>query len=157
MNLNLVMLIGRITRDAESKVTPSGQNVVNFSIATNSVWVDKNQQKQESTEFHNLVFWGKRGEALAPYLTKGKLVMVDGELKTRSWVGQDGQKKYRTEIFVKNLQFGPRASGEGAFMANKEDGAKEEKDDIVEDLPIIQAGSDDSPFEEDIEGDEIPF
>jgi single-strand DNA-binding protein len=56
MNLNLVMLIGRITRDAESKVTPSGQNVVNFSIATNSVWVDKNQQKQERTEFHNLVF-----------------------------------------------------------------------------------------------------
>ena len=103
MNLNLVMLIGRITRDAESKVTPSGQNVVNFSIATNSVWVDKNQQKQESTEFHNLVFWGKRGEALASYLTKGKLVMVDGELKTRSWVGQDGQKKYRTEIFVKNF------------------------------------------------------
>jgi single-strand DNA-binding protein len=55
MNLNLVMLIGRITRDAESKVTPGGQNVVNFSIATNSVWMDKNNQKQESTEFHNLV------------------------------------------------------------------------------------------------------
>jgi len=103
------------------------------------------------------VFWGKRGEALAPYLTKGKLVMIDGELKTRSWVGQDGQKKSRTEIFVKNLQFGPRASNDGGFMASKDDTAKEEKDDIVEDLPIIQAGSDDSPFEEDLEGDEIPF
>ncbi|MDD3156015.1 MAG: single-stranded DNA-binding protein [Candidatus Pacebacteria bacterium] len=84
MNLNLVMLIGRITRDAESKVVPSGQTVVNFSLATNSVWFDKNQQKQESTEFHNIVFWGKRAEAVAPYLNKGKLVMIEGELRTSS-------------------------------------------------------------------------
>ena len=158
MNLNLVMLIGRITRDAESKVTPGGQNVVNFSIATNSVWMDKNNQKQESTEFHNLVLWGKRGETLAPYLTKGKLVMIEGELRTRSWVGQDSQKKYRTEIFVKNLQFGPRASNDGSFApSNDSPIAKEEKDPVEEDLPVIQAGSEDSPFEEDLEGDEIPF
>ena len=158
MNLNLVMLIGRITRDAESKVTPGGQNVVNFSIATNSVWMDKNNQKQESTEFHNLVLWGKRGEALAPYLTKGKLIMIDGELRTRSWTGQDSQKKYRTEIFVKNLQFGPRTGGDNGFVQNNDSPmAKEEKNPIEEDLPVIQAGSEDSPFEEDLEGDEIPF
>lgn len=156
MNLNLVMLIGRITRDAESKVTPGGQTVVNFSIATNSVWIDKNQQKQESTEFHNLVLWGKRGEVLAPYLTKGKLVMVEGELRTRSWLSPDNQKRFRTEIFVKNLQLGPRGVSDGNFTASK-DNKEGMGDKIEEDLPIIQAGSDDSPFEEDLEGDEIPF
>lgn len=157
MNLNFVMLIGRITRDAESKVTPSGQTVVNFSIATNSVWIDKNQQKQESTEFHNLVLWGKRGEALSAYLTKGKLVMIEGELRTRSWVGQDNQKKFRTEIFVKNLQFGPRNTGDSNFAPTKSDSDMVDNKAIEEDLPIIQAGSEDSPFEEDLEGDEIPF
>lgn len=157
MNLNLVMLIGRITRDAESKVTPSGQNVVNFSIATNSVWVDKNQQKQERTEFHNLVFWGKRGEVLAPYLTKGKLVFVEGELRTSSWVGQDNQKKFRTEIFVKNLQFGPRATQDDGFVSSHNEADKEQKDDQDENIPVIQVGRDDNPFEEDLEGDEIPF
>jgi len=157
MNLNSVMLIGRITRDAESKVTPSGQNVVNFSIATNSVWVDKNQQKQERTEFHNLVFWGKRGEALSPYLTKGKLVFIEGELRTSSWVGQDNQKKFRTEVFVKNLQFGPRATNDGAFASPRNDADAEQKDTHDEEIPTIQVGSEDSPFEEDLEGDEIPF
>jgi len=156
MNLNLVMLIGRITRDAESKVVPSGQTVVNFSLATNSVWFDKNQQKQESTEFHNIVFWGKRAEALAPYLNKGKLVMIEGELRTSSWVGQDNQKKYRTEVFVKNLQLAPRASNVGSFEESKSS-ENVKKEEIEEDLPVIQDGDDVNPFEEDLEGDEIPF
>ncbi len=156
MNLNLVMLIGRITRDAESKVVPSGQTVVNFSLATNSVWFDKNQQKQESTEFHNIVFWGKRAEALAPYLNKGKLVMIEGELRTSSWVGQDNQKKYRTEVFVKNLQLAPRASNVEPFESNKAN-ENTKKEEIEEDLPVIQDGDDVNPFEDDLEGDEIPF
>ena len=83
--------------------------------------------------------------------------MIEGELKTRSWVGQDNQKKFRTEIFVKNLQFGPRASADGGFVAPKEIEEDKQGKNIEEDLPIIQAGSEDSPFEEDLEGDEIPF
>lgn len=156
MNLNLVILIGRITRDAESKVVPSGQTVVNFSLATNSVWFDKDQQKQESTQFHNIVFWGKKAEAVAPYLKKGTLVMIEGKLRNSSWVGQDNQKKYRTEVFVKNLQLAPRALNVDSFETNKsnEDTKKEE---IEEDLPVIQDGDDVNPFEEDLEGDEIPF
>jgi single-strand DNA-binding protein len=119
--------------------------------------VDKNQQKQERTEFHNLVFWGKRGEALSPYLTKGKLVFIEGELRTSSWVGQDNQKKFRTEVFVKNLQFGPRATNDGAFASPRNDADAEQKDTHDEEIPTIQVGSEDSPFEEDLEGDEIPF
>lgn len=156
MNLNLVMLIGRITRDAESKVVSNGQTVVKFSLATNSVWFDKNKQKQESTEFHNIVFWGKRAEALAPYLNKGKLVMIEGELRTSSWVGQDNQKKYRTEVFVKNLQLAPRSSNVGSFDNGKID-ENTNKKEIEEDLPVIQDGDDVNPFEDDLEGDEIPF
>lgn len=152
------MLIGRITKDAEVKMTPGGQAVANFGLATNNVWVDKAGQKQESTEFHNLVLWGKRAEALGPYLTKGKLVLIQGTLRNRSWLGTDNQKKWKTEIFVSDIQFGPRSSNDGAGFAPKTADNKEEIDEMKEELPVITADeAADSPFESDIEGDEIPF
>jgi single-strand DNA-binding protein len=103
------MLIGRLTRDPEMRYTPSGAAVTNFSIATNSYGSDASGEKKEYTDFHNIVAWniGKRNlaEICAQFLKKGSLVYVEGRLQTRSWEGQDGQKKSRTEIRVTDVEF----------------------------------------------------
>jgi len=114
MNLNKVYLIGRLTQDPEVKSIPSGQNVASFSLATNRVWNDQSGQKQEQVEFHNIVVWRKLADIAGQYLKKGQLLMVEGRLQTRNWVGQDGVKRYRTEIVAENFQMGPKASGTSA-------------------------------------------
>lgn len=120
MNLNKAFVLGRLTRDPESRSTPSGQQVCNFSIATSRVWNDQNtHQRQEKTEFHNIVTWGRLAEIAGQYLTKGALVLVEGRIETRSWDDQTGQKKYRTEIIAENMQMGPRTQGTGAPMQNQ--------------------------------------
>src|SRR3989344_8193298 len=98
MNLNKVFLIGNITRDLELKSLPSGQAVVNFGLATNRMWKDKAGAPQKQTEFHNVVMFGRLAEIAKQYLQKGSMIMVEGRLQTRSWEGQDGQKKQRKEI-----------------------------------------------------------
>ena len=105
------MLIGNLTRDPELKSLPSGVKVTSIALATNRSWKKEDGSKQESTEFHNAVAFGKPAELIAQYCKKGSSLYVDGRLQTRSWDGTDGQKKYRTEIVVENFQFGPRASG----------------------------------------------
>lgn len=112
MNLNKVFLIGRLAADPEARTTPSGQQVVTLRIATNRVWNDKNNQKQEQVEFHSIVAWGRLAEIAQKYLFKGQLAMFEGRLQTRSWQGQDGVKRYRTEIVAENLQLGPKASNQ---------------------------------------------
>lgn len=113
MNLNKVILIGRLTQDPEARTTPSGQNVTTLNIATNRVWTDASGRK-EATEFHRVVAWGKLGDIASNYLKKGALVMIEGRLQTRSWDDkQTGQKRYMTEIIAENLQMGPRAAGAG--------------------------------------------
>jgi len=111
MNLNKVFLIGRLAADPEARTTQTGQTVVTLRIATNRVWNDKNNQKQEQVEFHSVVAWGRLAEIAQKYLLKGQLAMFEGRLQTRSWQGQDGVKRYRTEIVAENLQLGPKASG----------------------------------------------
>lgn len=103
MDLNKVMIIGRLTRDPEAKTTPQGIAVTNFSVATGRVWKDQQGQQKESTEFHNVVAWRRLAEICAQYLTKGKQVYIEGHLQTRNWDGQDGQKRYRTEIVADNM------------------------------------------------------
>jgi len=103
MNLNRAMIIGNLTRDPEARSTPSGQNVANFSVATNRVWKDQQGQRQEKTEYHNIVAWGKLADICTQYLGKGRKVYVEGRLQTRDWEGQDGVKKYRTEIVAENM------------------------------------------------------
>ena len=103
MNLNKVMLIGNLTRDPEIKNTPSGQTVATFSIATNLVWTDSSGQKQERAEFHNIVVWRKLAEICGQYLHKGSKVYIEGRLQTRDWTGNDGVKRYRTEIIAENM------------------------------------------------------
>lgn len=103
MNLNKAMIIGNLTQDPESKTTPSGQTVATFSVATNLVWTDQNGQKQQRAEYHNIVAWRKLAEICAEYLKKGSKVFIEGRLQTRNWEGQDGVKRYRTEIVADNM------------------------------------------------------
>lgn len=111
MNLNKVIIIGRLTQDPEAKTTPSGQNVSTLNIATNRVWTDAAAGRKEATEFHRVVAWGKLGDIASNYLKKGALVMIEGRLQTRSWDDKtSGQKRYMTEIIAENLQMGPRPS-----------------------------------------------
>lgn len=116
MDLNKVMLIGRLTRDPELRTTPSGVNVCQVGIATSYVYTNQQTgQKVENTEFHNVVMWRKLGEIAAQYLKKGAQVFIEGRLQTRSWDAQDGQKRYRTEIIADNMimlqRAGSSASG----------------------------------------------
>lgn len=146
MSLNKVMLIGNLTRDPEAKTTPSGQQVTSFSVATNRAWTSPSGEKQERSEFHNIVAWGKLAEIASKYLAKGRRVYVDGRLQTRDWTGQDGVKRYRTEIIAENFIMLDRAGGqaEGPFTPNSG--------------PAQDTGGD-QPFppEEEIQLENIPF
>lgn len=103
MNLNKAMIIGNLTRDPELRNTPSGQTVASFSVATNFVWTDQSGQQQKKTEFHNIIAWRKLAEICAKYLHKGSKIFVEGRLQTTDWTGQDGVKRYRTEIVLENM------------------------------------------------------
>jgi single-strand DNA-binding protein len=103
MNLNRAMIIGNLTRDPEVRTTPNGQSVCNFSVATSSQWTDASGQKQERTEYHNIVAWAKLADICGQYLGKGRKVYVEGRLQTREWEAQDGSKRNRTEIVAENM------------------------------------------------------
>jgi len=106
MSINRVTLLGRLGGDPELKYTPNGQAVCNFSLATSESWTDKNNgQKQERTEWHRIVVWGKLGELCNQYLEKGRQALVEGKIATRSWETEDGSKRYSTEIIASNIQF----------------------------------------------------
>lgn len=111
MNLNKVQLIGRLTRDPELRTTPSGQTVTSISIATNRTWNDKSGQKQEKSEFHNIVLWGRLAEIAGQYLTKGQEAYFEGRLETRSYTGKDGVERKTTDIVAEQMQMGSRAQG----------------------------------------------
>ncbi|HEU0080865.1 MAG TPA: single-stranded DNA-binding protein [Candidatus Paceibacterota bacterium] len=115
MYLNKALIVGNLTRDPELKALPSGMQVASLSIATNRVWKDKEGKRQESTDFHNVVVFGRQAETSAQYLKKGQQVMVEGRIQTRSWDDKSsGEKKYRTEIVADRVQFGFKSGGSGA-------------------------------------------
>lgn len=103
--VNKVILIGNLGRDPEVRFTPSGQAVANFTIATNDSWTDKQGQKQERTEWHRIVVWGKLAELCGEYLSKGRQCFVEGRLQTREWTDKEGKKNYTTEVVAQNVQF----------------------------------------------------
>ena len=104
MDLNKVMIIGRLVRDPETRTTPTGQNVTSFSVATGYSYTDKQGQKKEQTEFHNVVAWGKLGDIVAQYMKKGRQIYIEGRLQTQSWDDKtSGQKRYRTEIVATDM------------------------------------------------------
>jgi len=108
ISLNKATIIGNLTRDPESKALPSGITVVNFSIATNRNWKDKEGNKKEEVQFHNCVSFGKQADTIAQYVKKGQQLMVEGRIQTRSWEVEGG-KRYATEIMVEQFQFGAKA------------------------------------------------
>jgi len=119
MYINKAMIFGNLTRDPELRALPSGMNVVNFSVATNRTYKDRDGKKQEQADFHNVVVFGRQADIVNQYLKKGSSVFVEGRMQTRSWE-KDGEKKYRTEVVADRVQFGPKGSGGGARSTGAE-------------------------------------
>ncbi len=148
MYLNKALLIGNLTRDPEVKALPSGVQVASFSLATNRVWKDKNGAKQESVDFHNIVVFGRQAETVSQYLRKGSSVLVEGRMQTRSWDGQDGVKKYRTEVVADRVQFGPKREGGSNQSSSAPSQAVAEGKDALDTIeyPEDEINPDDIPF-----------
>jgi single-strand DNA-binding protein len=111
MNVNKVILVGRLTRDPDVRTTSSGQTVTTVGVATNNFWTDKSGQKQEKTEFHNVILWGRLAEIAGQYLTKGQEAYFEGRLQSRAYTGKDGIEKKVTEVVAENMQLGSRPQG----------------------------------------------
>ena len=109
--MNKVILIGRLGKDPELSYTQSGTARCRVSLATTDTYKDRNGDKKEDTEWHNLVIWGSRGETFVKYLSKGSYVVIEGKIVTRSWDDNDGQRRYMTEIVVQQFEFGPKTDG----------------------------------------------
>ncbi len=160
MYLNKAFIIGNLTRDPELRSLPSGIGVASFSVATNRVFKDKNGARQEATDFHNIVVFGRQAETVSQYLKKGSSVLVEGRIQTRSWDAQDGQKKYRTEIVADRVQFGPRMGGgttgnRGGEASAASSAGQGASDAASVDKPI---GADTIEYpSEEINPDDIPF
>jgi single-strand DNA-binding protein len=146
MYINKAFVYGNLTRDPELKALPSGSQVVNFGLATNRTYKDKDGQKQEATEFHNIVAFGRSAELIAQYMKKGRPLFVEGRIQTRSWESE-GQKKYRTEIVVENFQFGDGGKGGGASGASK----------VAEEQPSPKEADEIQYPDEEINPEDIPF
>jgi single-strand DNA-binding protein len=144
MNLNKVIIVGRLTQDPEKRSIPdSGISVTSFSVATNSYFKNKAGEKQDKTEFHNLVMFGNLADIASQYLKKGSLALFEGRLQTRTWDDKDGNKRYRTEIVAESMQLGPRSEGgasrneESSSSKTREIPVIDEDDEInVEDIPF---------------------
>ena len=104
-SVNRVFLVGNLGKDPELRFTPGGQAVANFSLATSDTWTDKQGQKQERTEWHRIVVWGKLAETCGEYLKKGRQVCVEGRLQTREWTDKENRKNYTTEVVAQNVTF----------------------------------------------------
>lgn len=114
MNVNKVILVGRLTRDPEVRTTPGGQTVATVGVATNDYWTDKNGQRQERTEFHTVVLWGRSAEIAGQYLTKGQEAYFEGRLQSRTYTDKAGVERKVTDIVATSMQLGSRPQGAGA-------------------------------------------
>jgi len=150
MSVNKVILLGRLGQNPEVRHTPSGASVANFSLATNETWMDKNGQKQERTEWHRIVVWGKLADLCGQYLTKGRQAYVEGRLQTRQWQDKDGQTKYTTEVQAQTVQF--LGGGVGAGAGQGAGGPSSDSDS-----PSEPSGTDVGRAEPSFTEDDIPF
>lgn len=160
MYINKVFIFGNLTRDPELRSLPSGNAVTNFAVATNRQWKDRDGNKQENTEFHNVVIFGKQAELVSQYLRKGSSVFIEGRLQTRSWDDAGtGTKKYRTEIVADRMQFGPRGvsggSSDGGTGYSSSRGG--EKGNATEDKSTREELETIEYPEEENKADDIPF
>lgn len=150
MYLNKAMIYGNLTRDPEKRALPNGNAVCSFSVATNRSYNDKDGKKQEQTDYHNVVAFGKLADIMGQYLQKGRPVYIEGRLTTRSWE-KDGQKQYRTEIIADSFQFGASAAGgTGAAASNDGNSGPAKEDDskapAMPDYPEEEINPEDIPF-----------
>ena len=161
MNFNKAIIVGRVTRDPEIRTTPSGQNVASIGVATNRVWNTNSGERQEKTEFHNIVAWGKLAEICGQYLTKGQLVLFEGRMETKTWEGQDGAKKSRTEIVAENMQMGPRARSQEGGGGSYQSPVEKRAESVPQaEAPKQQNASQEksgNSGEEEIKIEDIPF
>ena len=146
MNINLVQICGRLTRTPESRTTQGGIIVMLFSVATNRSWKDKQPQKQEETEFHNVTAFGRTAEVITEYFKKGDEIYIIGRLKTSSWDDKKtGQKRYKTDIIAERFEFGQKSK------ANQGEQAEPAK-------PVAPVTDDEIPVvDEDVDVSKIPF
>ena len=138
-SVNKVILIGNLGKDPDFRVTPGGQPVAGFSIATSERWNDKSGQKQERTEWHNIVLWNRLAEIANQYLKKGSAVYIEGRLQTRSWEDKDGNKRYTTEVVGNSMQMLSRRGAEESFGASAntpEPTAPSGSENVSDDLPF---------------------
>ncbi len=160
MDYNKVIIVGRVTADPQLRTTPGGQSVTTLGVATNRTWNDKNGQKQEEAEFHNVVIWGRQAEVATQFLVKGATVLIEGRIRTRSWTDKTGQQRRTTEIMSERMQLGPRPFGGGGVGAGAKGGG----------VTMPQAGGTDEAMsapqaeiptinleEEEIKTEDIPF
>ena len=147
MYLNKAMIYGNLTRDPEKRALPNGNSVCSFSVATNRSYNDKDGNKQEQTDYHNVVAFGKLADIMGQYLQKGRPVYIEGRLTTRSWE-KDGQKQYRTEIVADNFQFGAAAGGPTAAAGGGASGPakSDDKAPAMPDYPEEEINPEDIPF-----------
>ena len=148
---NKVILMGNLTRDPETRQTPSGQSVTNFSLAVNRTWKGQDGSTQEAVSYIDCVAWGKTGEVIAQYMQKGRPILVDGRLDQRSWE-QDGNKRSKIEVIVENFNFvgGGNDSG-GSSSRSTSDSSSDESSKKTDDVVVEEI--DDKP----IDLSEIPF
>ncbi len=153
MYLNKAIIIGNLTRDPELRALPSGSSVTTMGVATNRVWKDRDGRKQEDTQYHNIVVFGKQAEIVAQYLKKGSSVLIEGRMQTRSWDDKGtGEKKYRTEVVADRVQFGPKSSGGGASTSQGDvvvSGGSAPADKVAEPGPEYP--------DEELNPEDIPF
>ena len=151
--LNRVLLLGNLGADPELKMTPSGQAVLKMRLATSESYLDRNRVRQERTEWHAVVIWGKRAEALAKFLTKGSRLFVEGGLRTSSYDDREGHKRYKTEIVASNIILAGSSGGRGAPSRPSEEPAA--PDELADPAPGAGGG-----YEDDFSAggdDDIPF
>ncbi len=147
MYVNKAMIVGNLVRDPEQKALPSGAAVTTFSLATNRVYKDKDGNKKENVDYHNIVVFGRQAETSGQYLKKGQSAFVEGRMQTRSWE-QDGQKKYRTEVVADRVQFGPKSgsmSGTPGSVAEAPQAAPADDGNQIE-YPADEINPEDIPF-----------
>jgi single-strand DNA-binding protein len=151
--VNKVILVGRLGKDPEIRSTPGGKSVAKFTVATDEKFTDKSGEKQERTEWHNIAAWDRLGEICGQYLKKGKLVYIEGSLRTESWDDKEsGQKKYRTEIIAREMKMLDRKGDEGSGGGSYGGGYSQSRGTTGSSKP--SSSSSDNMQEDD---EEVPF